>query len=65
MKKEIRKEIAGSSRQALQEMLDREREGARVFRFRIAQGKVKNVKEGRERKKAIARILTRMHQKNV
>lgn len=42
-------------------MLDREREKVRVFRFRVAQGKTKNVKERRESRKIIARILTRMH----
>ncbi|MBI1957358.1 MAG: 50S ribosomal protein L29 [Candidatus Niyogibacteria bacterium] len=61
MKKELRKEIRTSSSQALQEMLDREREKVRVFRFRVAQGKTKNVKERRESRKIIARILTRMH----
>ena len=62
MKKEIRKEIAGATQEALNAMLGREREKARVFRFRVAQGKVKNVKEGREARKAIARILTRVRE---
>ena len=63
MKKEIKKEIFGSSSApALTEMLEREREKLRVFRFKAAQGKTKNVKEGRTARKAIARILTRMGQ---
>ncbi len=63
MKKEAKKEIFGtSSAAALQEMLERERERLRVFRFRAHQGKVKNVKEGRTARKAIARILTRANQ---
>lgn len=63
MKREIKKEILGStSRSALDEMLERERERLRVFRFRTGQGKAKNMKEGRELRKAIARILTRRGQ---
>lgn len=45
----------------LENMLEREREKLRRFRFKISQGKVKNVKEGKHAKRVIARILTRLN----
>ena len=63
MKKEIKKEIFGStSFLELEKMRERERERLRAFRFRAAQGKAKNVKEGRAARKAVAQIATRIRQ---
>ena len=64
MKKEIKKEIKDAMRPALEEMLTRKRGELRVFRFRSGLGKAKNVKEGREVRKAIARIQTRLGELN-
>lgn len=47
----------------LQRILQEKREKLREFRFNLAAGKVKNVREIRETKKDIARILTILKQK--
>ena len=44
----------------LEKLLETEREKLRSFRFRISQGKIKQVKEGKEIRRTIARILTRL-----
>jgi ribosomal protein L29 len=46
------------SNKELEEMIQRKRDNLRNFYFNISKGKVKNVKEAREIKKEIARILT-------
>lgn len=45
----------------LQKELNEKRESVRAFRFGIAGSKVRNVKEGRNTKKAIAQILTELN----
>ena len=62
MKKEAKNEIQGSGLPALQELLIKEREQLRAFRFQASQGKTKDVKAGYRTRKTIARILTRMNQ---
>ncbi len=51
-------EIRQKSKKELESMLPERREHLRSMRFDLASGKVKNVREIRELKKEIARILT-------
>ena len=51
-------EIRQKSKKELESMLLERRERLRNLRFDLASGKVKNVREIRELKKEIARILT-------
>jgi len=51
-------EIRQKSKKELESMLLAQRERLRNLRFDLASGKVKNVREIRELKKEIARILT-------
>ena len=46
----------------LESALGDERELLRQFRFAVAQSKTKNVKSGRETRRTIARVLTRLNQ---
>ncbi len=46
-------------------VLKEKRNLLRDFRFRISKGKVKNIKEGRELKKQIARIQTELTKSQV
>lgn len=57
------KEIVIQSKEELGKLLKEKREALRIFRFSIAGGKAKNVKEGNNLKKEIARILTKINQK--
>ncbi|MDI6591658.1 MAG: 50S ribosomal protein L29 [Patescibacteria group bacterium] len=52
------RELRQKSKPELQKMLQDWREKLRKLRFDLASGKVKNVREIREVKKDIARILT-------
>jgi ribosomal protein L29 len=52
------KEIKTKTSQDLTKLLTEKREALRVFRFGTSGSKTKNVKEGRELRKDIARILT-------
>jgi len=61
MKKEIFK---NKSEKELRTILKDKRNSLRDFRFKISKGKAKNVKEGRNLKKDIARILTALNAKN-
>jgi len=54
-------EIRQKSKKELESMLLERREHLRNLRFDLASGKVKNVREIRELKKEIARILTLLH----
>ena len=54
-------EIRQKSKKELESMLLAQREHLRNLRFDLASGKVKNVREIRELKKEIARILTVLH----
>ncbi len=51
-------EIRQKSKKELQELLKSNREKLRQLRFNLTSGKVKNVREIRQIKKDIARILT-------
>lgn len=51
-------EIKSMSDKELKETLVTKREAVRRFRFDVTGSKVKNVKEGANAKKAVARILT-------
>lgn len=52
------KEIKTKTNSDLSRMLSEKREALRLFRFGTSGAKTKNVKEGRELKKDIARIMT-------
>lgn len=52
------KDITGKTSQDLNKLLSEKRESLRVFRFGTSGSKTKNVKEGREIKRDIARIMT-------
>lgn len=58
------KEIKSKTNQDLSKILTEKREALRVFRFGTSGSKTKNVKEGRELKKDIARILTVLNTNN-
>lgn len=53
-------ELKQKSQKELQKLLQDKREKLRELRFALASGKVKNVREIRQIKKDIARILTIM-----
>jgi len=54
-------EIRQKPKKELESMLLEKRERLRTLRFDLASGKVKNVREIRELRKEIARILTLLH----
>lgn len=56
-------ELKLKSKSELQKVLQDNREKLRQIRFNLASGKVKNIREIREIKKDIARILTLLNQK--
>lgn len=58
------KDLRKISEKELQKMLGEEREKLLKLRFDLAAGKLKNVREIRERKKNIAKILTILNEKN-
>lgn len=57
------KEIREKANKELQEMLQERRRSLRLFRFGVTGSKIKNVKEGRNTRKAIARILTEINER--
>lgn len=52
------KELAVKSKEELKSLLDKERDNLLRFRFNVAAGKVKNLKEARLIRKNIARLFT-------
>jgi len=52
------KELKNLPETELKRLLEQNREKLRVLRFDLASGKVKNVREIRETKKTVARLLT-------
>jgi len=52
------KELKNLPETELKKLLEQNREKLRVLRFDLASGKVKNVREIRETKKTVARLLT-------
>ena len=61
------KDITTKNTSELHELLKEKREALRVFRFGVAGSKSRNVKEGKNIRKDIARILTtlRRHGKTI
>ena len=59
------KDLRKMSEKELQKILRDEREKLLKLRFDLAAGKLKNIREIRERKKNIAKILTILNEKNV
>ena len=57
-------ELRQKSKDELQKLLQNLREKQRQLRFDLASGKIKNIREIRQIKKDIARILTVLCQKN-
>ena len=58
-------ELRQKSGTELKKILQQKRERLRTFRFNLASGKIKNVREISEIKKDIARILTILNETNV
>jgi ribosomal protein L29 len=56
-------DLNNKSKIAMLKMLKEKKEALRNFRFGIAGSKVRNVKEGKALKKDIARILTKLNEK--
>lgn len=56
-----KKDLKNKNDKDLQKELNEKKESVRAFRFGIAGSKVRNVKEGRDTKKQIARILTELN----
>lgn len=52
---------SGKTKQELRRTLFKEREKLRLFRFAMAGGKTKNVREGAVIRKEIARLLTEIN----
>lgn len=52
------KELRSKTKDELRDMLARQREELRVLRFKVANKEAKNVRELREARKTIGRILT-------
>lgn len=57
------KELKGKNKENLLKLLAEKREAAHAFRFGIAGSKVRNMKEGKNLRKDIARILTELNLK--
>ncbi len=55
--------IKGKSEKDLLKLLNEKREALRKFRFGISGSKTRNVKEGQNTRKDIARILTELNNK--
>ena len=51
-------ELTNKTEKELKQLLIEKREALRVFRFALSGGKVRNLKEGQNLKKEIARIMT-------
>lgn len=58
------KDLKEKNEKDLKNILQEKREALRSFRFGIAGSKVRNVKEGKNVKKDIARILTELSSRN-
>ncbi len=56
-------ELQGKTIKELETMVEQKREALRVFRFGAAGSKSKNVKEGANYRKEIARLLTEINSK--
>ena len=58
------KELREKTEDELRALLSEKREALRKYRFEMMHGKIKNIKQGREIKKDISRILTLLNPKN-
>lgn len=58
------KEIKGKNKADLQKLLSEKKEALHAFRFGIAGSKVRNMKEGKNLRKDIARVMTELNSKN-
>ena len=58
------KDISNKTAADLNKLISEKREALRVFRFGAAGSKTKNVKQGREIRRDIARILTALNTAN-
>ena len=56
-------DYATKSKEELTKRVTEQREKLRAFRFSMAGGKVKDVREGKKLRKEIARILTEINKK--
>ncbi len=56
-----KKSLKGTDHKELKAMLDEKSKKIREFKFEMTAGKNKNVKEGRELRKDVARILTELN----
>lgn len=65
MKRNNMKDIDKKKDFELTKMLKEKREAQRFFRFGVSGGKTKNVKEGQNTKKDIARILTEIKKRQI
>lgn len=63
IKSQVLSELSRLTEQQLHSRLAREREKLRQLRFDLASGKIKNVRQIRQTKKNIARILTILNSK--
>ncbi len=57
------KDIKEKTDKELQELLGSKQKSLRLFRFGVSGSKIKNVKEGRNTRKDIARILTEINER--
>lgn len=57
------KDIKTKSKGELQKLLIEKREALMEFRFKLSSGKVKDMKEGKNLGRDIAKILTRLNKK--
>lgn len=56
-------DILKKTDQELQKALTEKREALRAFRFNVAGSKARNVKEGRDIRRTVARILTEINRR--
>ena len=60
----MKKDIAKKTDIELKKTLFEKKDALRLFRFSMSGGKTRNVKEGRDTKKDIARLLTELNRRN-
>jgi len=53
-------EFSGKNKKDLENLLHEKRQALRTFRFGVSGSKVRNIKEGRNLQKDIARIMTEL-----
>ena len=58
------KELRKQSDKELEKLLDEKQKAVRQFRFNISGSKVKNMKEGGQLRREVARIMTELAQRN-